>query len=320
MSKIEAATKGFPLIHWLSRYTRVSDNHGDNIEVDCPHCRGRRNLKIHRTKKLAQCFKCLAGHSQWKGTTNLIGLIEMFAHVSRKEAYAILFTESKFEYTEDETINLVTADLSFPKEAVPLTGVPENHPAMQLMLRRHMRHLIPHTSACVTGEYAYRLILELQFFGEVFGFEAKTFSNHSRKSLFPDWLRTGEKLYATRNWDTSQDYAVITESVFDAETLGINALGIFGSTLRDGQLSQLISMRQTVGLRRLIWFLDEDAWLSEGKAILHRTSILFDNFCVPVPHGQDPNSLGSDAAWQCVMQARLIEPESFLFEKLSKLS
>jgi hypothetical protein len=145
--------------------------------------------------------------------------------------------------------------------------------------------------------YANRWILPCHYFGELTGFEAKTYGNGKPKSLFPEWFRPDSTVYTT-TWDVDQDFCVITESIFDAETLGSNAIGIFGSVLRHGQLQKLLEMRNTCRLRRLVWFLDPDAVKKQTRAIVTKTLPHFTNYIVRSEY--DPNDTGSTKCWKLV--------------------
>jgi hypothetical protein len=143
---------------------------------------------------------------------------------------------------------------------------------------------------------------------KVVGFDAKSYVSAKPKSLFPEWQEKGA-MYVTRAWDWSKDFAVITESVLDAETLGSNAIGILGSVLRPAQLIHLRRLRKKIS--RLVWFLDGDAWRKQNRAVFRLTS-MFDNFLVPLDFGEDPNDLGRSRCWEQVRRAIPVRNDSDL--------
>jgi hypothetical protein len=153
--------------------------------------------------------------------------------------------------------------------------------------------------------------MPVQWFGELVGFDAKSYRNGTPKSLFPEW-QDASALHSTAAWDHAADFCVITESVLDAETLAVNAVGILGSTFRSAQLTKLLEIRQQ-GVTKLVWFLDYDAWRKQYNAIFHKTG-RFDNYVVPLLEDSDPNDLGRDRCWELVSQAVRVRDELDLFQ------
>lgn len=321
MTELDRAIQCFPLISWLSRFVKVRDSSGDNLRLDCPFCKGAKTFGIHRVKKLAQCFRCQTGiASQWSGATNLVGLVQLFERVDRRAAVGIIFREARqsgFVADHAKAVAEPQQDLGkLPDAAIPLAKAHPTHAAVQMMRRRGVEHLIPVTSICVDGPYSGRVVLPCQFFGELHGWEAKSYSRQTPKSLFPQWMDTARVVYTTQQWDKCADFAILTESVLDAETFGINAVGLYGSTLRDGQVQRLLEMRNA-GITHLVWCLDGDAWKKQAVAILRKTSLLFRNSILALPNSQDPNSLGREECWRLLQQSRPADDVSgYLFENL----
>lgn len=308
-SNLKEAIDRFPVVRWLDVRTKVRDSGGENVMITCPVCRSQK-LGVHRSRRTAQCFKCNeggAGHGVWDGKSGLIGLIQLIDRCDRRTAIDIIFRESgvpDYGYTPKEI-----PETKLPAEAIPLSKAPL-HPAAQMLHNRQCGHLVPTSYVCVDGRYSHRVLLPVQWFGELVGFDAKTYANGTPKSLFPMWQTSGA-VHSTAAWDHSADFAVITESVLDAETVGINAIGILGSVLRPAQLSKLLEIKQQ-GVRKLVWFLDFDAWRKQYNAILRKTG-RFDNYVVPLSEDADPNSLGREKCWQLIEQATLVRDELELF-------
>lgn len=312
-NQYEGVILRFPISKWLSAITKVHDSGGANITIDCPVCKGRRKLAINRVTKLSQCFKCRAGfgRSEWDGTANLPKLIQVLTGVSYSQAWAIIFRESA---GSSDIVLAPTAQeqtWSRPDDEVPAWSLSPQNDAIVALHRRGLTHLIRHITVCFSGKYRYRWILPCRYFEQELGWEAKSFVGHEPKSLFPSWFRTSQAIYTTYQWDKSADFAVVTESIFDAETLGCNAIGLFGSELSDGQLAKLVQLRNT-GITRLVWFLDADAIIKQAKAIVRKTSIFFENLVVNVPQGQDPNQLGRNTCWKLVSEARSFSSANLL--------
>lgn len=310
--ELKRAIANFPISMWLNQRLKVYDTGGKNIQVDCPVCRGKKKLGVNRYKKVAQCFKCSdggAGGAIWNGRADLIKLICIVDgcdfRAAIKTVYALTgIPEPKFEREQ-------VFDRGIPDEALPLSEAHESHASRQMMVRRGVSHLIESTNVCVDGEYAGRVILPATFFDEVLGWEAKAYEAIKPKSLFPEWFETGRSLYTTRRWDYSADFAIITESIFDAETYGINAVGIFGSVLREGQFSKLLELAGK-GIKRLVWSLDFDAWKKQSTAILSFTEMHFGNLVVKLPKWSDPNQLGFVECWKLVQNAQVIRDSTDL--------
>jgi hypothetical protein len=153
-------------------------------------------------------------------------------------------------------------------------------------------------------------VMPIQWFGELLGFDAKSYANGTPKSLFPPWQTDGA-MHATAAWDHAANFAVITESLLDAETIGINAIGINGSVLRDSQLARLLDLRHQ-GVTSLVWFLDWDAWRKQYNAIFRKTS-RFDNFVVPLLVNSDPNELRREKCWELIRDAVPVRDSLDLF-------
>lgn len=320
MTEFETAVKGFPLVAWLSRHAKFRDVGGDDIRINCPVCGRRKTLGINRHTKLAQCFACKEGYGGgWSGRANLVGLVKLFEKIDDRQAVAFIFREAGVAFQPEQRTEKSAPTLFYPEESVELAKANPAHPAVQYLHRRHVSHLIPSSRVCIDGRYSHRIILECQRFGAVHGFEAKAYGGQTPKSLYPDWMDTGHEFYTTRAWDLSANFAVLTESLLDAETFAINAIGLYGSTLRDGQLVNLLELRKQ-GITRLLWCLDQDAWRKQGKSILSKTSLFFENLTVDLPKGSDPNELGHAVCWGLVRTAReASEPADYLFRKMSEL-
>lgn len=301
--ELRQAISTFPISTWMRERMKVYDTGGKNIQADCPVCLGKAKLGVSRFKKVAQCFKCSdggAGGSIWNGRADLIKLIRLVEKCDYRTALQTIFRSSGIAepvWRREEQI-----DRGIPEDAIPLWETSPLHPSRKELARRGMDHLSAISHVCVTGPYEGRVILPAMWFDEVDAWEAKAYMSIKPKSLFPDWFETGHSIYTTRKWDTNADFAIVTESIFDAETFGINALGLYGSTLHEGQVIRLLSLAAR-GIKRLVWALDFDAWKKQAKAILSWTEMHFQNLVAPLPAWSDPNSLGWARCWELVQNA-----------------
>jgi hypothetical protein len=315
---LDEAVRSFPISSWLSGYTRVRDNGGRNIYADCPVCQGKLKLRIKRDGKW-NCFKCpKTGQTDWKGWGNLVNLVSHLEQLQWRDTLSFIADKAGLP-----DIVIARADKPrsrLPREAIPLTEAERDHPAVVNLYRRKLEHLIDRIYICVSGKYADRWILPCYFRGELHGFEAKSYWGKEPKCLYPEWFMTSESIYTTKEWDDSCPAAVITESVFDAETFGQNAVGIYGSNFTPGQLDCLLKLRES-GVRNLYWALDPDASVRQAAAILQQASAFFTNYVVPLPEftpeakKADPNELGHDACIELLGKAQLISSELDLLER-----
>lgn len=263
-----------------------------------------------------RCFKCDEneggqGGSTWNGKAGLPKMMMILEKITFHEAVKKIYAESGFP--DPPFIKQDAPQELIPKEAIPLTKAHPTDPTVKYMLKRWMSHLIPYSYVCMTGQYRGRIILSTNQHGILTGFEAKTYTKQKPPSLFPDYQDTWSSFYTTRSWDWSKDFLVLTESIFDAETLGVNAVGLYGSSLKDGQFAELLTSKAR-GIKKLVWLLDWDAWKKQSKMILARTLGIFDNYVCNLPEGTDPNALGRDKCWDLVSKAELVRDEFDLVE------
>lgn len=201
-----------------------------------------------------------------------------------------------------------------PATSIPLTEVPYDHKSWEVLKRRRLLHMADRVNIEVVGRYSGRFILPATFVGEVKGYEAKSYSGQFTKCLYPEWFKTYGELYTTPDWDWTCDGAILTESIFDAETFGQNSIGFYGSKFTHGKLTRLLEMREK-GLKNLLWAWDPDAWFSQARAIIGGTAGLFQNFFIPLPRYDeaggkaDPNALGRARCLDLLDQAVKVDSE-----------
>ena len=121
-----------------------------------------------------------------------------------------------------------------------LNAIPKTDPSVRYLHNRGVQHLVSSSYVCIDGPYRGRILLPAMWLNELMGFEAKSYAGKKPKSLFPDWFLTSATVYTTRRWDNNLPFCVVTESIIDAETLGVNAIGLYGSTLSWAQWNCLI--------------------------------------------------------------------------------
>jgi len=300
------AIKEFPIRRWLVESgLKTGDLSREKVRADCPHCGGRDTLEINQQFRNCRCYRCDHGDhggQTWSGRGGLLDLISLVEGISHREAIERVLELADYPDGISSERLPKQKQISIPQEAIPLDEAYDEHPSREVLRRRGLEHMQGRIYLCVEGKYADRWILPVRDLDDqLVGFEAKSFLKHPTKSLsmFP----TGVTIYCTPAWDLSQDFVVITESIFDAETLRTNAAGIFGSVLHPGQLVQLLELRKRRGVRRLVWMLDPDAAAKQRRAALQMTGTMFTNYVAEIPSGDDPNSLGYQKCWDLVAHA-----------------
>lgn len=304
--RLAQAIQEFPAIAWLSEHTQVFDRGGRNVYAVCPLCsdankqKPEKTLALWRENKLFHCFKCDEGQrcrEIWNGKANLVQMICILEKISIGAAIEKIFKDTgmpdppRFKKSEPKKL--------LPDNVFPLTSAASDHPAVVWTLKR-APHLLESSYVTVGSKYDGRVIFPTYYFGEVTGFEAKTYSNQKPKSVFPDWFDTYTTFYTTKRWEPDLDVMIITESLVDAETLGINCIGVYGSSLKDGQLTKLLTLANEKKVKELVWMLDGDAWAKQIKIIYKKTIGIFNNSVIKLPNKLDPNELGFQRAWEYV--------------------
>lgn len=312
---LSQAIEQFPLLSWLQQTMNVRDTGRENLRIQCPVCRSpERTLSVNLQTKFFHCFRCDDGGyggSAWNGRAGIFKFLSIVENLSPGATAARIRSLAGLPDTPRRKVDAKST--GWPAESLPLTAASAEHPAVKMLASRGVQHLIQLSRVCVSGRFSHRVLLPINFFGTVTGFEAKTYVGATPKSIIEHFTSGSGHVYTTHNWDESCDFCVITESILDAETLGVNAVGLFGSVLGDQQLITLLSLRKR-GVRRLVWFLDADAMKKQANMLRQKTGLFFSNFWVEqgpfdilLSSRKDPNALGREQSWKLVQNARHID-------------
>ncbi len=310
-AKTREAIEAFPIVRWLRGYTTVHNAMGKVVYADCPICGGKRKLGIYRQSKsgtkLAVCGRCKdGGHGQgrWDGVAGLPAFVKLLEQCDWRAAFKLIHELSEIPEAAWSPDRNNAGPPPLPDNCLALGDLLNSERGVRMLRERHCGHLVAHSFLSIGGKYHERVILPCYQNGVYTGFEAKaTWSTQEPKSLFPFAMDTRELLYTARNWVAEDKRLALTESILDAETfhtLGKNAVGCYAG-FKAEQVSILLDME----IEELYWFLDGDAWDLIPKGLRH-TLPFFENYLVPMPATEDPNSLGPegcDALWD---QARLV--------------
>lgn len=311
--QLSQAIQSFPKAQWLSNHTAISDTGGQNFYADCPFCLQKRKLGVDRVKGVFHCFYCYEGghadQSIWTGACDLVKMVSLLEHISMGKAIHFIYN---YVGMDTPIVKQEIPKQLIPEEAIPLRSVDAYHRSVCFLGTRGLGHLLANVYVAVREKYQGRLILPAYWLGETVGFEAKTYTGQSPKALYPTWFHTSDYIYTTLSWDDS-DSVIITESIFDAETFGTNAIGLYGSSLKEGQLSRLLELK-ALGINKLIWALDWDAWKKQARYLLANTSGIFNNYVVNIPERKDPNSLGREGCMDLLDTAMPANTELQLIE------
>lgn len=145
----------------------------------------------------------------------------------------------------------------------------------------------------VIGRYTGRFIIPICYRGAVVAYQARAMSNR----LYPKYLTEGDVsyfLYNLDNIDPAKPIA-ITEGIFDAWTIGNNAISSFSAALSDHQISLMRQINPPYWI--LCWDIGEDGsdafW--KGREVAQNLAGLFGSGKITyleLPPGEDPSSLG----------------------------
>lgn len=303
MPDLREAIQRFDIVGFSAQFIDILRDYGTDVIADCPICQGKRKLYISRNKRIVRCFTCDEmglGGDTWTGRADLIQWITILQGCSRREAVELVMTSSGFVYVPEI---VEQKDYTFPREALRISeNCNYDHPCRVELRRRNLEHLMDHWYMCPTGKYSGRFILPVRYFDKQLGFEAKSYSGHTPKSLS---MCEPDSLYSTVCWDKARPFAVITESIFDAETVGVNALGLMGSGMSADRFARLLDCKKH-GVEELIWLLDADAFDKQRRLIERWGMSRFRNKFAMTPDGLDPNAMGLQKCWDCINAAKPI--------------
>lgn len=315
---IAEAIENFPLLSWLEEkgIPHKSDGSTQNVYITCPVCMGKAKLGIHKIRKYWQCFKCFEGgfgQGAWEGKGSFVKLVCSIQKCTPSKAIKFIASRSGMPDLVKEQEYTLPKEI-IPSDAIPLCETHKDHPSVKYLRSRGLERLREKSFVCVKGKYAGRLILPCYWFNDLVGFEAKSYCNQKPKALYESWFVTGDTIYTSQVWDNSIDSAIITESIFDAETLAINALGFYGARVTEGQLAKLLELKRMQGVANLFWLFDQDATFKVARIVIAKTAGFFNNYVTKIPEGADPNSLGYEMCVRLMRESVLVESEFDLLE------
>ena len=216
----------------LGSYHRSKNEH----LYHCPYCgHHKKKMSVNFDKNYFKCWVCDA-----RGK-NIYRIVRKFGTYDQRQKWLQLdgrldlsefdkfFSEINDEVVE-QTVSIPDEFVSLCNKRLPMSSMK----AIEYLKSRGLSRediLKWKIGYCTGGKYGGRIIIpSFNWDGSANYFIARSFVNHGRRYLNPPVGRdiVFNELYV--DWDED---VVLVEGVFDAMTVGLNAIPILGSTLRE---------------------------------------------------------------------------------------
>lgn len=293
---------------------------GEGYNINCPFCNDtRRRLSINhqygifdpvtesKNTNLAICFNedCLKQPGRYKDLEQKI-----FGFLNRNQRAACATQRIKVAPVDTAA---PLEEMSPPGETVPLTDLPDDHPAIRYLVHRgydpaglwnsfsveYCTHADPGHSMAQD-----RIIAPVSMNGQVVGWIGRLPGDSAfatqPKYLFPSGFQKSRTLY---NHDVAlnQPMVVVCEGTTDVWRVGPAAVGLFGKTASPTQLDLLL---RGWADKPIIVLLDGDAYLSARDLAVrlesrHQGPVVQ----VVLADDQDPGSLTQEDLWNAITAA-----------------
>ncbi len=284
----------FDVLRFIKKYVKDYKivSNGKEVSVNCKWCRPRdykKKLTINGSSGLWHCWSCSEK-----------GNFSKFCKEYSKNALSIaeFITEQTTTFTQN--VRIISNDLLYPEHFRFLSDSLKSLKAKKYFAYLYNRGLTIEDinyyriGYCIEGKYADRIVVPVYKRDDLVSFIARAITPEKKpKVLTPAALpgSHGVKDFIY-NLDRAKDTKVllIGEGVFDAISLGISGVCLFGKEATPIQLAQIINAKP----RRVIICLDGDAYKYSiklaDKLLLHIPDIRVCNF----PEKEDPSSLGPE--------------------------
>ena len=229
----------------LGSYHRSKNEH----LYSCPYCgHHKKKMSVNFSKNYFKCWVC-----DTRGK-NIYRMVRRFGTYDQRQKWLQLdgrldlsefdkfFSEINDEVVE-QTVSIPDEFVSLCNKRLPMSSMK----AIEYLKSRGLSRediLKWKIGYCTGGKYGGRIIIpSFNWDGSANYFIARSFVNHGRRYLNPPVGRdiVFNELYV--DWDED---VVLVEGVFDAMTVGLNAIPILGSTLRENsRLFQQIVLNDT---------------------------------------------------------------------------
>jgi len=286
---------------------------------NCPDCGGAKKFGVNMRDNRTNCFKC--GYN--KPPIRMLCELENLPTFNDARKYLGAFDETSI-YEAPQEILEERRNLYPESYRVLMLG----ESMVSDMARKYMEKrgfdIIELSyrgiGYCVSGPYAYRIILPFLENGELIYFNARQFINMSTKFKNPSLDEFGiGKSVLIYNSDALKTYKEVTlfESITNSLTLGDDTIAIGGKAISPDQKSQILSSKVKI----INIGLDPDAM----KYAWSLAYGLHENFKVRVlkfPKEEDANSMGKDYTRELIEKTPIltIDDSRYIYKKLLRYS
>ena len=289
---------------------------GYSVNVRCPFCEDHSNhLGIFYESMLCHCWRCnVSTHLSW--------LLVKLLSIPIAQAQAMTDTpvdfkreavdqiEAIFESVQDDIEEKEWEDAVLPPFFEPILESTRFNLLDQYIQGRKKKNggrgrpvaretLIKHQCGiCRAGPMMNRLIIPILFKDELIGYQGADLTGYATLKYRTSKTPVKEHLY---NYDSiTSKTMIITEGVLDCWRVDRDAVATFGTTLINEQRQLIVDKH----LDTLIWCWDGDAYWKTVKEAAYFLPLIPSVKIAELPDGEDPDSLGYNAVWQCINEAQ----------------
>lgn len=290
---------------------KSSKSSGDNVKFHCPNCNHqKKKLEVNIDKSLWHCWVCDEGG---KSLFTLLKFVnapsKVFSQLSSilgRRRYK-KFTEKSKNYVYSlpkEYRNLITDNDSLYARA-----------ATQYLIGRgfNINDIIRYKIGyCTRGEYDEMIIIpSFDSNGKVNFYTGRDFMGNYVKHKNPEASKDVIGFESFINWNLP---ITLVEGAFDAITVRYNSIPLFGKSISDSLISEIIKRKPP----QINIVLDADAYVNAVDI-----AEMFVGMDIPVKlikllGDDDPNSLGHDRIWEIINNHKLISKTDIFKEKLQQ--
>lgn len=287
---------------------------GRELILNCLwHNDRKHHLYINASSGLYNCFSCGA-----KGT--VYGLISQLKVKKSDIEYVDLKNISFGKARPAKSINKAI-EIKWPEGYVALTGVKlgaKGKTALEYLNRRGITNeevSYYQIGYCFSGPYSGRVIVPVfdeEEENKLVSFIARDYTGKLKPKVLTPPAETGHhgiKDYLF-NFHRAKKLGVVLigEGVFDAISLGVRGICLFGKTITSVQLAKLLKAK----ISRVIIALDPDAQKEAYKLAGQLTNHIKDVRIATIPEGYDPNSLPKKDLETAINEAKPINSLLYL--------
>ena len=316
----------YELLHLIEAVLGNSEHKKDgNYGFKCPKCSSKYNdgkkkleVDIHTTKELKNYFHCW--RCDFKGTN----LKQLFKGVG-VEKFFFNELEKFVKYDKDNFTNNSFQKVELPKEYVPLHEYSKMsyfdkklaNASIKYLQKRNISEIDIvkyNIGICSSGKYQQRIIFPSYNIWN----ELNLFTGRYYKDELPERVTSYMKptvdesvIIPYENLINFNLPIILCEGTFDAITLKINAIPLFGKTMSERLKQTLLSEK----VKDIYILLDKDA----KKKALQYVELFYKNsknvYFVELD-GKDPSKLGYEQSWQAIRATKQAEFKDIVYQRI----